>query len=279
MPVGQIQELPRRTQAVGSAGARSGRASALTLRPPAAPGAALRGAWRALVRLQRDVEATAWGRLLLWNAWPAYVFALPLGAKAWGLARLVTTGLLSGAAADPLRELATVAEQLASTLFLALVVVLFVVRRPVVGRRASWRGGAVALAGTFVLTAAALVPAADAPAPALILASSITAAGTLFSGWALLALGRCFGLFPEARGLVRRGPYRWVRHPVYLGELVAALGLALARPHPAMLALYGVFVGLQVWRAVLEEAALQEAFPTTYPAYRARTGRLLPWWR
>ena len=37
----------------------------------------------------------------------------------------------------------------------------------------------------------------------------------------VLALGRCFGVLPEARGLVTRGPYRTVRHPVYLGEIAA----------------------------------------------------------
>jgi hypothetical protein len=38
--------------------------------------------------------------------------------------------------------------------------------------------------------------------------------------WSLLALGRSFGLAPADRGLVQRGPYRLVRHPMYLGELV-----------------------------------------------------------
>ena len=39
--------------------------------------------WDRLVGLQRELEATPWGSLLLGNIWPAYLFALPLGARIW----------------------------------------------------------------------------------------------------------------------------------------------------------------------------------------------------
>ena len=57
---------------------------------------------------------------------------------------------------------------------------------------------------------------------------------------AALALGRCFGVLPEARGLVTHGPYRLVRHPLYLGELAAMGGLLVASPSPRNLALGAV---------------------------------------
>jgi protein-S-isoprenylcysteine O-methyltransferase Ste14 len=69
-----------------------------------------------------------------------------------------------------------------------------------------------------------------------------------------------------------------VRHPVYLGELVSALGMLIAKPHPAIFALYVAFVVLQYWRTTLEEDALAEVFPNEYPAYRARVSRLVPGW-
>ncbi len=236
--------------------------------------------WPALVRVQREVESTAWGRVLLSNVWPAYVFALSLVVKIVELARMLARGPGATPGLDEQRYLALAAEQSTSILFLALVVVLFVVRRPVVGRRSRWLGGVVALAGTFILTAVAFVPPlGSAPTGVLVVASAITALGTIFTAWSLFTLGRCFGLFPEVRGFVRRGPYRWVRHPVYLGEMVSALGLLLAKPHPAIVALYVAFVGLQYWRTRLEESALVEAFPSEYPAYQASTGRLVPWWR
>ena len=91
----------------------------------------------------------------------------------------------------------------------------------------------------------------------------------------VLALGRCFGVLPEARGLVTRGPYRLVRHPVYLGELGACCGLALASPTVTNGAVLAVFAAAQVVRMGLEERALTRAF-ADYASYAARTPRLIP---
>jgi protein-S-isoprenylcysteine O-methyltransferase Ste14 len=91
----------------------------------------------------------------------------------------------------------------------------------------------------------------------------------------VLALGRCFGVLPEARGLVTRGPYRVVRHPVYLGELGAAAGLVAGAPDRWNLAAMAAFVSAQFVRMRLEERALQREFPE-YAAYAAGTPRLLP---
>lgn len=102
---------------------------------------------------------------------------------------------------------------------------------------------------------------------------------TLFAGaWILasaVALGSCFGILPEARGLVIRGPYRLVRHPLYLGEIGACAGLALAAPSLWNLGVTLVFVAAQAVRMRLEEQALTEEFPE-YGEYSARTPRLLP---
>src|SRR5204863_7942272 len=75
----------------------------------------------------------------------------------------------------------------------------------------------------------------------------------------VLALGRCFGVLPEARGLVTRGAYRVVRHPVYLGEIAACAGLALAAPSPRNGLVLAVFVGAQLVRMGFEERALTHA--------------------
>jgi protein-S-isoprenylcysteine O-methyltransferase Ste14 len=91
----------------------------------------------------------------------------------------------------------------------------------------------------------------------------------------VLTLGRCFGVLPEARGLVTRGPYGLVRHPVYLGELGACAGLVLAAPTVWNFAVAAVFAGAQAVRMRLEEAELQAHFPG-YAGYAARTPRLVP---
>jgi protein-S-isoprenylcysteine O-methyltransferase Ste14 len=52
--------------------------------------------------------------------------------------------------------------------------------------------------------------------------------GTLQAIWAFVFLGRSFAVLPAKRDLVIRGPYRWIRHPAYVGELVMVAACAWA---------------------------------------------------
>ena len=92
----------------------------------------------------------------------------------------------------------------------------------------------------------------------------------------VLALGKCFGILPEARGLVTRGPYRFVRHPVYLGELGAVLGFVIGAPTFWNIGVLVAFYAAQAVRMRLEEKALTREFPE-YARYAAATPRLVPW--
>lgn len=231
----------------------------------------LNRAWHHLVAAFRAVESTTWGALLLGNVWPAYVFALPLAARIWNLARSLRPGPSLHAQAQLLQEGVTV-------VFLALVVLLFIIRRRAIrGERSTLAPGLVALFGTFLLNVVAYLPVDDTTSTAALLASSaVVIVGTLFTIWSLATLGRNFGIFPEVRGLVTRGPYRLVRHPVYLGEGISALGLLLAKPHPLIVLIFALFVALQYGRTIYEERALRAAFPDDYPAYARRVPRLIP---
>ena len=97
--------------------------------------------------------------------------------------------------------------------------------------------------------------------------------GYLLVIWSLVVLGSRFGIAPADRGLVANGPYRFVRHPMYLGELVLRLALVSTSPQPYLAA--GLFVALaaiQVLRAVREERIIAD-----YPKYAAQVRyRLLP---
>jgi protein-S-isoprenylcysteine O-methyltransferase Ste14 len=92
---------------------------------------------------------------------------------------------------------------------------------------------------------------------------------------AVFNLGRCFGVLPEARGLVRSGPYAHVRHPVYAAETTAFVGLAIASPALRNWLVLGVVFGAQLVRMRLEERALTEAFPE-YERYAREVPRLIP---
>lgn len=118
-------------------------------------------------------------------------------------------------------------------------------------------------------------PASDTTSGLLLAGDAIAAMGSLWILASVLVLGRCFGVLPEARGLVTHGPYRLVRHPVYLGEITALGGLTIAVPALSHFAIFAIFVLAQSARMGLEERALSEVFPD-YIAYAATTPRLLP---
>ena len=79
----------------------------------------------------------------------------------------------------------------------------------------------------------------------------------------------------SSRALRASGPYRWVRHPVYLGQLIAAVGVVLGRFAWWNALLGAAFAAVQIGRAVLEERKLLRATPG-YAEYRARTWMLVP---
>ena len=88
-------------------------------------------------------------------------------------------------------------------------------------------------------------------------------------------LGRNFSIFAQARGLVTSGPYRFVRHPLYLAEAFVVLGGLLANQLPLAIGLFGLIIANQFWRMHYEEQVLSAAFPD-YKAYAERTAKILP---
>lgn len=97
--------------------------------------------------------------------------------------------------------------------------------------------------------------------------------------WSYASPGRaaCLWVQPEAERLVVTGPYRFIRHPAYLGMLVAFLGIALAaRSWLGLLSVF-VFMGPGTWlRAAREERMLRQKFGETWVEYASRTGSILP---
>jgi protein-S-isoprenylcysteine O-methyltransferase Ste14 len=98
---------------------------------------------------------------------------------------------------------------------------------------------------------------------------------TALALWAVFTLRRNLSIIPEARRMVTGGPYRLVRHPMYLAEIVAAGSLLLAQPRLVSTLAWCVFVPIQLLRAHYEEGLLSRVFPN-YAAFRAGRKRLLP---
>lgn len=136
----------------------------------------------------------------------------------------------------------------------------------------------------FLACAAAILPAiwlaplpgADAALWAIVAGESLVILAGGFTLASVLCLGTCFGVLPEVRGLVMRGPYRYVRHPVYVGEILAFAGFVLASQRLTNIVPLIVFVAAQMVRLRMEEKVLRAEFPQEYGAFAARTPRLVP---
>jgi protein-S-isoprenylcysteine O-methyltransferase Ste14 len=159
-------------------------------------------------------------------------------------------------------------------LTVAISFTVFVIKRAPARSRTREPVAYIACAAA-VLPAALQGPAESASAGLVVAGELVTVLGCAWMLVAALALGRCFGVLPEVRGLVTHGPYRLVRHPLYLGEFGAMGGLLLASPSPRNLAAGAIFVGAQATRMRFEERALTSEFPQ-YEAYAATTPRVLP---
>lgn len=84
---------------------------------------------------------------------------------------------------------------------------------------------------------------------------------TLFTVWGLWALRRSFSITVEARALVTSGPYRFVRHPVYLGEMLTAAAVVCLRFSWIDVMIFALFAAVQLYRAKMEEQKLWRVFP------------------
>ncbi len=209
---------------------------------------------------------------------PAALFALLAVSKTQRLAGEIMSSAPVGTGPsdrDPFLLATSWAHQCLTILFLATVSAIYLLRRDRVGPRATLPWTLVALGGAYSPPALALLPRTIHEPAFLLLADALMVGGVALSWAALWTLRQCFGILPEARGLVTGGPYRFVRHPVYAGEYLSVLGMALPGLSPLSLGLFLLFCLLQSLRARQEEAALSALFPAS-AAYRRRTPALLP---
>jgi protein-S-isoprenylcysteine O-methyltransferase Ste14 len=77
--------------------------------------------------------------------------------------------------------------------------------------------------------------------------------------------------------IVRSGPYRRIRHPIYSGLLLAIAGTALARGEWRGPVALLIVVAALARKIRLEERWLGESFGAEYAEYRAMSWALLPW--
>jgi protein-S-isoprenylcysteine O-methyltransferase Ste14 len=139
------------------------------------------------------------------------------------------------------------------------------------------RLGSGLVVAQLVLLAALFMPwQGFAPGPATIVL--LLAGGALFA--ATLAVNRLgnFNVRPKPKPtgrLIVSGPYRFVRHPMYVALLATAAAPVASDAAPAKWALWVALAVVLRVKAALEEAGLGRLHPD-YAAYRGRTGAFLP---
>ncbi len=168
---------------------------------------------------------------------------------------------------------------LLSVAFLVLVILLYIRRGSATATTRSLPVRIVAMAA-FALPFAMpfLGNAAHAGAATLAISSLIITAGLAFTLAALLTLGKSFSIIPQTRKLVVQGPYRLVRHPIYLGEIVTYSGMALAGMSIPKVLVVLLLILCQTYRAIQEEKLLAETFPD-YLDYASKTPAFVPGFR
>ncbi len=172
-------------------------------------------------------------------------------------------------------KLAALAHRLLVVGFYALLVYLYLVRSSARATVRSLAAKVTAIAATFLPAAIPILGRQTENQSLLLLADVTTIFGMAVALYSLNALGRSFSIIPQARNLVQEGPYRFVRHPLYVGELTAVLGIVLARPTLPAAAVFCVLAALQACRAVQEERLLAGEFPE-YERYSLKVSRFIP---
>jgi protein-S-isoprenylcysteine O-methyltransferase Ste14 len=111
-----------------------------------------------------------------------------------------------------------------------------------------------------------------------VIAAIFCVIGLSIAIWARMYLGGNWSSHPalkEDHELVTSGPYRFVRHPIYAGVILAAIGSMLVSGVAWVVALL-FFCAMFISRVKVEERLMTQQFPNQYPAYKEKTKAIVP---
>lgn len=178
-------------------------------------------------------------------------------------------------ASSGLVDLLYVVYLLLLTAFYLIAALLLIIRSPARAERKGLLPRAAAYLGSFLPISFAFAGGSEVPTAVAVLAVILMAVGMAFTVYALVTLGRSFGVEAKVRTLVQHGPYRYTRHPLYVGEMITLIGAVCFSPSWAKLGILIVIGALQFYRAIQEERLLEEHIPE-YTEYMLRTKRFVP---
>jgi protein-S-isoprenylcysteine O-methyltransferase Ste14 len=166
----------------------------------------------------------------------------------------------------------------AETLIFVIFLISYAIRRDPVSRSRGVREILIPLAGgvlPFTLLFSPPHPWMTGSITRVTIVFVWMTVATVLTVWGLWTLRRSFSITVEARELVTDGPYRFVRHPVYLSEMLTAAAVAVLRFSWINAVLFVLFVAIQLYRSKMEENKLAQVFPA-YGAFAAHSLWLWP---
>jgi protein-S-isoprenylcysteine O-methyltransferase Ste14 len=200
---------------------------------------------------------------------PAYDFSMRWFGGMWFLLLAVLIAFTA-----PATTSVEISAKSCLVLFDLILGLLILVRPPAVSQAKGILPRVTAFVGTYVPWTIPFFPHTDYVLPNLL--SSVCLVGGMFLMIVtIISLGNAFSIVPQARKVVRTGPYRWIRHPLYLAEQIAILGTLLQFLSPVTMAIFVAHITVQVCRMRYEERLLCSTFPE-YRAYQASSWRLIP---
>ncbi|WP_245509603.1 isoprenylcysteine carboxylmethyltransferase family protein [Bradyrhizobium vignae] len=159
--------------------------------------------------------------------------------------------------------------------FYVLLALLTITRSPAKAQADGLLPRIAAFVGTYMPWTIAFFGKTDQALPNLA-STACVLIGMIMMLITIRHLGRSFSLVPQARNVVQTGPYRWIKHPLYLAEEVALLGVVLRSLTPLTVILLVLHIGVQICRIHYEEDLLRRNCPE-YSGYEASRWRLIPY--
>jgi protein-S-isoprenylcysteine O-methyltransferase Ste14 len=154
---------------------------------------------------------------------------------------------------------------------LAFQVAAFATQPPPQARDGRARVWVVTLVATFAMVVAPLLPPVRHLWTVGTVQTQVQAVlgvvGMAIAVPAMASLRRSFSLTPQARRLTTSGPYRVIRHPLYLGETLNVIGIMVGVGSLTVMVAALVVVAGEVTRAALEERLLRQTFPDYEDAF------------
>jgi protein-S-isoprenylcysteine O-methyltransferase Ste14 len=159
--------------------------------------------------------------------------------------------------------------------FYMMLALLVMTRSPAKAQADGLLPRIAAFVGTYLPWTISLLGKTDQALPNLA-STACVLVGMIMMLVTIRHLGRSFSLVPQARSVVQTGPYRWIKHPLYLAEETAILGVVLQYLTPVTVIVFVLHIGVQVCRILYEEDLLRRNCPE-YSGYEASRWRLVPY--